>query len=261
MSTARAVATNLRANVMADAEYRTGLFAHLWVTALRGVMAVGTIHILFEQAPVINGWTRYEVVMVYGVFMIASGVMELLIFPSLQALTDNIRTGKLDFSLIRPADAQVIEATQKFDVGELIPTFAGAGLVAVAAHRQGIDFELRTATTLAAVAAAGAVLLYAFHLIVATSAFWFVKMDMLMSQLHELFNISRWPLGLYPRSMELAASVLVPATLVTTVPVEVLAGRVSSTTLGMLLGVSVAMAVTARMFWLFAVKRYSGASA
>lgn len=261
MSTAQAVASNLRANLMADAQYRGSMFVHVWMTAARAAIAVATIHVLFEQAPEINGWTRYEVAMVYGMFMVAAGIASAVIFPSLTALTDNIRTGTLDFSLTKPADAQVIEATQKVDVAELIPTAGGVLMVAISARAAGVDIDAAMAVTLAAIGAATFFLLYAFHLIVATTAFWFVKLDMLMDQLHEMFNIARWPVGMYPRQVELAVSILVPATIATTVPAEVLVGRADGSMLAFTFGMSLAMAVAARWFWTFAVRRYSGASA
>lgn len=261
MSTGQAVASNLRANVMADAEYRGSVIVHVWMTAARAAIAIATIHVLFEQAPTINGWNRYEVAMFYGIFMIAAGIASFMIFPSLSTLTDNIRTGKLDFSLIRPADAQVMEATQKVDVAQLIPTFGGVAVVAVAAQYAGIEVDIGTALTLVGVGVAMFFLLYAFHLIVATTAFWFVKLDMLMDQLHEMFNIARWPASMYPPHMQLAVSLLVPATVATTVPAEVLVGRADAPTLILTIGMSMSMAIAARWFWTFAVRRYSGASA
>lgn len=261
MSTARAVASNLRANVMANAEYRGSSILHVWMTAARAAMAVATIHVLFAQTPQLNGWNAYEVAMVYGMFMIASGIASCIIFPSLTALTENIRTGTLDFSLIKPADAQVVEATQRFDVAQLIPTAGGVVMVAVSAKLAGIEIDAAMAATLAVVACASFLLLYAFHLLVATTAFWFVKLDMLMDQLHEMFNIARWPTSIYPRWMDLAVSVLLPATVAVTVPSEVLVGRATAGTLAATLAAALMMTLLARAFWTFAVSRYSGASA
>lgn len=261
MSTVQAVASNLRANVMADAEYRGSVIVHIWMTAARAAIAVATIHVLFEQAPEINGWTRYEVTMVYGMFMVAAGIASCVIFPSLGALTENIRTGTLDFSLTKPADAQVMEATQKLDIAQLIPTFGGVVMVGISARAAGVDIDAGIALTLVAIGAATFLLIYAFHLIVATTAFWFVKLDMLVDQLHEMFNIARWPASMYPRQVEAAVSILVPATIATTVPAEVLLGRADGTTLATTFCIALLMAVGARWFWTFAVRRYSGASA
>src|SRR5205085_1213406 len=73
----------------------------------------------------VEGWSYPEMVVVTGWFILLKGLIDGAINPSLIAVVDHIRQGTLDFVLIKPADAQFLVSTEKFDLLKSVDGLAG----------------------------------------------------------------------------------------------------------------------------------------
>ncbi|HLF90723.1 MAG TPA: ABC-2 family transporter protein [Anaerolineales bacterium] len=108
---------------------------------------------------------------------------------------------------------------------------------------------------------AGGVIVYSFWLMLATTAFWFIRVVNILRLFRDLYQAGRWPTGLYPTWMRAALTFLVPVAFAVTVPAEALTGRL---TLPSLLGtglLALILLVLSRRFWLAGLRQYTGASA
>jgi ABC-2 type transport system permease protein len=107
----------------------------------------------------------------------------------------------------------------------------------------------------------GSVIVYSFFLILATLAFWLVRVENILTIFLSIYHAGRWPLSLYPGWLRYGLIFVIPVAFATTIPVEALTSRLSWQTLaGALVGAVVLFAVS-RAFWKFGLKHYSGASA
>ena len=71
----------------------------------------------------------------------------------------------------------------------------------------------------------GAVLLYCFWLVLATGAFWVVRMWFLPELFEGIFQTGRWPVGIYPDWLRFGITFLVPIAFAITVPAEAVTSR------------------------------------
>jgi len=113
---------------------------------------------------------------------------------------------------------------------------------------------------LAASLVAGAVIVYSFWLMLATLAFWFVRVENMLQIFSSMYEAGRWPVGFYPRWLRFMLTFLIPVAFATTVPAQALAGRLSWPTFAGAFALAAALAVLSRVFWRVGVRRYSGAS-
>ncbi len=108
---------------------------------------------------------------------------------------------------------------------------------------------------------AGAVIIYAFWLILATLAFWFVRVENILVIFQSMYEAGRWPISLYPGWLRYGLTFIVPVAFATTVPAEALTGRLTGQTLLGAVALAVVLFVVSRVFWRFGFRQYSGTSA
>lgn len=106
----------------------------------------------------------------------------------------------------------------------------------------------------------GAVIVYAFLLLLATSAFWFVRVDSFVESFDGIFQAARWPVGVYPGWLRLGLTVVVPLGFAVTVPAQALTGQLGWPTLVGAAALAVGLSALTRLVWRLGLRHYSGAS-
>jgi ABC-2 type transport system permease protein len=80
--------------------------------------------VVFGHRPQVAGWSFDEALVVMGWFILMKGVLEGAVNPSLTSVVDHIRKGTLDFVLLKPADAQFLVSTAKFEPWRVVDLLA-----------------------------------------------------------------------------------------------------------------------------------------
>lgn len=251
----------VRVAVMNELQYRV----NFWLSLLQSAIALGTglvvLALVFRYVDQLGGWSRPELYVVLGMFTALGGVTRMAIKPNLVQLLDDIRDGALDYVLTKPVDAQLFVSTRRLQLWQGVDVVVGAfvvgwGLVGVE-------------RTVSLAAAAGFVLtfllatamIYSLLLLLATTAFWFVRVDAMLEVFDAVFQAGRYPVGIYPGWLRVMLSVVMPIGFAVTVPSEALTARLSGGTLLVMGALTVGWLGLSRWFWRLGVRRYSGASA
>jgi ABC-2 type transport system permease protein len=74
-------------------------------------------------------------------------------------------------------------------------------------------------------------------------------------------NAGRWPVTIFPSWMRPVLTFVVPIAFAVTVPAQALTGQLSLPRALLSVGVAALFLVGSRVFWLVALRRYTGASA
>ena len=107
----------------------------------------------------------------------------------------------------------------------------------------------------------GGIIVYSFWIMLATLAFWFIRVENIFFIFWSMYNAGRWPVTIYPGWLKWILTAIVPIAFAVTVPAEAIAGRLSIDTLWLAVGLAGVLLVASRQFWKFGVKHYAGASA
>jgi ABC-2 type transport system permease protein len=175
---------------------------------------------------------------------------------------EGIRLGTFDYLLTKPADAQLLASARVFAPAALTDLVVGVGIVIFGVTRIGLVVDGVSVVLFLVTLASGFAIVYSFLLLLSTMAFWFVKLDNILVIFQALFgNAGRWPVTIFPGWMRPVLTFVVPIAFAVTVPAQALVGQLSWT--GALLSVVVAVLFLAgsRVFWLVALRHYTGASA
>jgi ABC-2 type transport system permease protein len=261
MTYLRLLWVHLRLGVMNELQYRTNLIIQLVQSTVGLATALLGLGIVFSKTDSLAGWRPAELLAIVGVYTLVSGLTQLVVRPSLARFMEDVRLGTLDFMMTKPVDAQVLVSMRQIEVWKLVDVVVGLVVLAVAIAQLGASVGLAEAVAFLVALLAGVTIIYSFLLILATCAFWFVRLDNILNIFQSMYEAGRWPIGIYPPWLRTVLTFLVPIGFAITVPTEGLVGRLTSPNLLGAIALAVALPLVARAFWRIGVRHYSGASA
>jgi len=207
----------------------------------------------------LGGWPYHEALLVMGLFTTLQGLNRVLLSPNLARIVEHVRTGTLDFVLLKPLDTQFWLSTRRISPWGLPDVSFGLGIVAFAA------FKLQLAPTRLLFAlgpfALSMVIQYSLWFTLASISIWYVKIHNVTEVLNGLLAAGRYPIDALPAGVyRFVFSFVVPVALLTTVPARVALSREAGGWL-LLAGVFACGAfVFSRAFWKWALRSYGSAS-
>jgi ABC-2 type transport system permease protein len=107
---------------------------------------------------------------------------------------------------------------------------------------------------------ASAAMLHSIWTLITSVAFYVVRVDNLTYLFESVFDLARWPRGVFRGALRTIFSTVVPLTLMTSVPAEALLGRLDLRSAASALGIAVGLSLLARWQWNRAVRNYTSAS-
>jgi len=256
----RLLGVQFRASAQVALQYRVeflveGVMAFFWMA-----WAVVPVLVVFDHRTSVAGWSFEQSLVVVGFFILMKGVLEGAVNPSLASVVEHIRKGTLDFVLLKPADAQFLVSTAKFEPWRLIDVLAGAVVLGYAFFRMGRAPTAPDVGSALLLGACAVWTLYAVWILVVSAAFFVVKVDNLSFLFLSIFDAARWPVSIFTGFFRVLFTVVIPLALMTTYPAEALLGQLPLATLLLALGGTVIFSACARLIWLRAIRRYTSAS-
>ncbi len=258
----RLIGLYLRTAIQREMAHRANLAINLLNTTLNLGAGLAGVAILFGQVQTIHGWAFPQALALLGVYLLVGALRDLCIGPSLDSLGGlggDVFQGSFDFTLLKPAPAQFLVSCRAWRPWALGDLALSLGVLAVALVRLGAQLgPLEVAAFLVALAASMTIV-YAVLLLLASGAFWYLGTP-LMWIFGSLFQMGRYPVGIYPGWLRLLLTWVVPVGFITTVPAEALAGQASAATLLSGIGLAAGLLVAASLFFRASLRRYVGAS-
>ena len=253
--------TYVRLGVLNEMQYRANFFVAIVQSLLGVAVALAVLALVYSKTDSLHGWSQSELLVVLGIQILLGGVIHASVQPNMERLTDEVRDGKLDFALTKPADSQLLISLRELRLWQLVDVASGAIVAGVGVSRLETTVGLGHALAFLLLLLLGALLLYCFWLVLATGSFWVVHMWFLSDLFEGVYQVGRWPIGVYPGWLRYSMTYLVPIGFAITVPAEAVTGRLGWVTVVVAVVFSVAVFAVARWFWRYGLRRYSGASA
>jgi ABC-2 type transport system permease protein len=256
----RLLGVQFRASAAVAMQYRVEFLVEGGLAVFWMVWSLVPVVVVYGHRRTVAGWTFEEALVVIGWFTFMKGLLEGAVNPSLTTVVEHIRKGTLDFTLLKPADAQFLVSTAKFEPWRLLDLLGAGVIFAVAFRRMGHwPAPAQVAASLLMLLCA-AWALYSLWILVISAAFYVVKVDNLSFLFSSIFDAARWPVSVFRGPWRVVFTVVVPLALMTTFPAQALLGRLElATGLQALLGTA-AFSAFARLVWLRSISRYTSAS-
>ena len=250
-----------RLGMLNELAYRANFWVQTLESLINAAMVLGPVGVVFSQTDSMGDWMVWELIALCGVYFIMLGGINMILSPSLSQFVDDVREGTLDFTLTKPEDAQLLVSISRVQMWKFLDVLLGAGVLGYAILRMGEQIGWGDVAVFCLSLTLGAAIVYSFWMILATLAFWFIRVENIFFIFWSMYNAGRWPVTIYPGWLRWILTAVVPIAFAVTVPAEAIAGRLSINTLWLAVGLAVGLLVISRQFWKFGVKHYAGASA
>ena len=251
-----------RASAQQEMAYRANFFISLLHSLLNFGTGVLGVMVLFGQVETVHGWDLPATLALLGVYLTIAALRRLFIGPSLDALAGlggEVWSGRFDFTLLRPIDVQFLASFRHWRPFALADLILGLGVLGVAVVQLGQSLTLARLATFLIAMGAGVMILYAILLAFAGLVFW--SPGFLFTWVFDgIFQMARYPVGLYPGWLRLVLTWVVPVGVMTTVPAQALTGELPA---GMLAGsvvLATVLVIGASVLFRFGLHRYASAS-
>jgi ABC-2 type transport system permease protein len=256
--------TQLRMSSLAAMQYRVDFLTRGLVAFLWSALTLIPLLVVFRVREEVAGWSFGEALVVTAWFTLLRAVLEGAVSPSLTAVVEHVRKGTLDFILLKPADAQFLVSTAKFEPWRVVDVVGALVIFGYAFAKLGRLPSLPNVAAALVFLALAIVILYSIWILVVSAAFWVVKVDNLSYLFGSLFDVGRWPIdvlrGVWRGTLLVMFTVVFPVALMTTYPARALLGRLDLKAATLALVGGLAFAIVARRVWRRALAMYTSAS-
>jgi ABC-2 type transport system permease protein len=244
-------------------EYRANFAMWFGFTIVYHAVAIVALWATLTQFPSMNGWDFRQMAFLYGLWMVGHGLHNTLFF-TIGDVPVFIREGRFDRFLIRPLDElfQAMTVPQQVWPDEL---FLAVLWLAFAIPYSGVHVNALLVLYLPLIAAGGAMIDFGINLIIATAAFWFVRVDTMRWMVMSLEqDFTRYPLSIYNRGVKVILAFVIPFAFMNYFPATYFLGKDEAglhlnPAVGLLTPiVGLVVSAAAYCFWRAGLNRYTG---
>lgn len=200
------------------------------------MMNVGFFWIVFEHTQSIGaetGWHKYEFFVFLGTTWIINSIVQAFFMPNLEEFSELIRTGGLDFAMLKPIDTQFLISLRKINFSSLSNFVLGSSLLVISinqlTHRAEHPWHLGLPLILlySAYVICGVAILYSLMICLAATSVWLGRNQTLYDFWFYITNFSRYPMEIYSTGrgfpLMLIFTFVIPVLVVINVPARLLA--------------------------------------
>lgn len=217
------------------------------------------LSLFYQGRGSLGGWPFEHALLVMGFFTTLQGLSRVLLTPNLTRIVEHVRTGTLDFVLIKPLDTQFWLSARRISPWGLPDVVFGLGIVVYSALRLSLPPERLLLA--AGPFALSAVIQYSLWFSLASISIWYVKVHNVTEVLNGLLAAGRYPIDALPAGIyRFVFSFVIPVALLTTVPAKVALGEHAGRWLLGSALFAVAAFIGSRAFWRYALRSYTSAS-
>lgn len=190
-------------------EYRANLFVEIFSDLLFQAVNLVFIVVVFGHTNLLSGWTRDEIIFIYGFFMVPFAV-----FGSFFNIWDfnerYIVKGELDRILTRPIHSLFQVILERMELESLFGAITGIAVMVYA----GINLKLTLSwydPFLFIVLVLGGALVYAgVFIMLACISFWADAKTSIMPMMYNIGNYGRYPVDIYNKIIKFVLTWILP---------------------------------------------------
>ena len=220
--------------------------------------------IIYGNVRDINGWTKYEFFIFMATGMTINTLIEVFFMPNCANFSELIRTGNLDFVLLKPIDPQfLVSCGEKLDLGALSNLLLSGSLLYWGVSHLDQGITLGQAFAYCGLIVVGVATFYSLMISLAALSVFFGRNQGLYDFWFYITIFARYPRDIYRNFWQgeiiyFVFSNIIPILLIVTVPSSILAGKFLNPgyVWGILIGLTLLSLFVARRIFLWSIDNY-----
>jgi ABC-2 type transport system permease protein len=245
--------------------FRANFLAKITVEVLWLFLLLIFYRTVFAKTDMVAEWTQSQYLFFVGCYFALNGLIETLFLENCTEFADLVRTGDLDFILLKPIDEQFLVTCRRVDWSTASNVLMGVGVMIISLMSESWRFDLVQVLLFLALFGCGLAIAYGFLLMLMSTSVWLMRNQNLMEMWWLFTSLARYPREIFSRSpfgspVGWFFTFVVPILLVVNVPANVMVKAISWQFVAFTAVAAAALLVVSRKFFRLALKRYRSAS-
>ncbi len=232
--------TFARNSLVRDMSFRMNFILQCLSSVSWAIMNFWLFKIIYQHTTSIgvgSGWGENEFFIFLGTVWIINSLVQTFFMANAEEFSELIRTGGLDFALLKPIDTQFLISFPRINWAQLPNGILGVALIIYSLNQltldtagTGKDLHLSVGHVAAFLffVACGAVVMYSVMIVLSSTSIWLGRNQNLYTFWFYITNFYRYPMEIYQRSgigMALwgTFTFVIPILVVSNIPARVLA--------------------------------------
>lgn len=156
--------------------------------------------LVFQYTPMLgadSGWGKYEFFLFLATTLVVNSIVQALFMTNADEFSELIRTGSLDFALLKPIDTQFLVSLQRIEWSSAGNLVFGLVLIVYASGKLDQSPGLAQIGLYLVYVACGVTILYSLMIALAASSVWLGRNQTLYDFWFYITNFSRYPREIY----------------------------------------------------------------
>jgi ABC-2 type transport system permease protein len=200
------------------------------------LMNLGFYLLIFHYTPSLGentGWHKWEFFAFLATTLLVNSLVQTFFMPNCEDISELIRTGGLDFALLKPIDTQFLISLEKVDWSSLANFVAGLVLLSVSVFHltTGAENSIHLSPLMIALYAfyvlCGVAILYSLMIGLSATSIWLGQNSSLYDFWFYITNFSRYPMEIYSGTfgtpLRMICTFVIPVLIVVNVPARIIA--------------------------------------
>lgn len=193
---------------------------------------IALFEIIFRKVPSINGWDRDQYFAFMATGMLINSIVESFFMPNCANLSEQIRTGRLDFALVKPIDSQFLVSLERINLAMISQLLLAVALLTRSLYRIGEPISAFQMIMYLGFIAVGVLFFYSMMIITACTSILFGRNQGLYDFWFYITVFARYPRSIYDgedgsrweggEMLQFGFSYVLPILLVVTVPARII---------------------------------------
>jgi ABC-2 type transport system permease protein len=187
----------LRYHLAREMSFRANFLIFTLTELLWLGLVIAFYEVIYGRTAGIAGWSREQMLLLLGTHYTVMNLFHGFFFESCIELSELIRTGRLDFLLVKPAGTQFLVSVSKIDYSALANVPFGIALTVYAGGSLGLRPGPAEIALYVVLILAGLAILYSLMFLLSTTAIWAVRTQFLYEAWFHLTSFGRYPESVY----------------------------------------------------------------
>ncbi len=226
-----------------------------------------SLYIVILSLGNIKGWTADEMIFIYALSLLAYALAASVFYGPCMMLGTKVLNGDFDQTLTKPMNALAYEILLHFNVGYISHVILGIVLVVISMKKMSLEISFITVINIIVIVICGVLIQAALLLFASMFSFIMVNGNPALKFLvSKARNFIQYPLNIYPKSIQLILTFVLPYGFINFYPVVNLLHKEELALGGSLLGtlfplIAIMLFVISIFAWNKSLKVYSSAGA
>lgn len=250
----------VKLNLARELQFRAHFILDNLVTVIWSSILILYYVFIFQFVSQVRGWTLPQVLVLTGIYLSFKSILKSVIEQNFSQFARIIYRGELDFYLLKPVNSQFLLSFFRFSLRSLVRLALGLGVLVWGLSLTPVPFTVMGGVQAILSFLLGLVIVYSLWFMSLLLVFYLGNIDNLYYLFMPIFQVSRMPIPVFPKPVEVLFTLVIPLVFVATVPVQAIWQTVAWSTIGYGIFMSFSLLWLSHKLWKLALRSYVSAS-